>query len=189
MVRVVGDSFYTIKADGTRDPTGTENILIFVCFINMSRYEPIERLLTIATAEEGDPATLADTIIEELTKARLSPQKIISQVYDCASLMSGKDGRVQKLLQGKLDCDIPYVHCVNHQVRLVVTHALAAEQHLVNFFNTCNMLYKFCRKPTVAILYKGERLKHLLEQPLTGRFSKVSATKDPLMTLPPCSRK
>ncbi|KAF4096007.1 hypothetical protein G5714_023610 [Onychostoma macrolepis] len=36
------------------------------------------------------------------------------------------------------------------------------------------MLYKFCRKPTVAILYKGETLKRLLDQRWTGHFGAVS---------------
>lgn len=88
--------------------------------------------------------------------------------------MSGKHGGVQKRLQQKLHWDIPYVHCFNHQLHLVVTHALAAEQALVDFFSMCNMLYKFCRKPTVAILYKGETLKRLLDQRWTGHFGTVS---------------
>ncbi|XP_063039724.1 uncharacterized protein LOC134434959 [Engraulis encrasicolus] len=174
IVREVGESFYTIKADGTRDPTGRENISIVLRYIN-GLLEPTERLLTIATLDEGDAATLTDCIIGELTKAGLSPHKIISQVYDGASLMSGKHGGVQKLLQRKLCREIPYVHCFNHQLHLVITHALSGEQLLVDFFNACNMLYKFCRKPTVAILYKGERLKRLLDQRWTGHLNTVSA--------------
>ncbi|KAK9526374.1 hypothetical protein VZT92_015078 [Zoarces viviparus] len=127
IVTEVGESFYTIKVGGTRDPTGRENISIVVRFIN-ELYEPTERLLTIATADQGDAATLTDTIVEELSKAGLSPRRIISQVYDGASLMAGKHGGVQKRLQEKLQRDIPYVHCFNHQLHLVVSHALAAEQ-------------------------------------------------------------
>ena len=73
-MRVVGESFYTIKVDGTRDPTGIEKKSIIVRFIN-ELYEPIERLLTIATADKGDAAPLTDTIIEEVG---LSTEKIIS---------------------------------------------------------------------------------------------------------------
>lgn len=75
-----------------------ENIAIVVRFVNELN-EPTERLLTIATADQGDAKTLTDTILEELTKAGLSSGKIISQVYDGASLMSGKHGGVQKRLQ------------------------------------------------------------------------------------------
>lgn len=170
IVEEVGESFYTLKADGTRDPTGRENISIVLRFLN-ELCEPTERLLTIATADQGDAVTLTDTIIKELTTAGLSLEKIISQVYDGASLMSGKHGGVQKLLQEKLDRTIPYVHCYNHQLHLVVTHALAAEKAVMHFFSVCNMLYKFCRRPTVAIFYKGETLKCLLDQRWSGHYA------------------
>ncbi|KAG9268359.1 hypothetical protein AMEX_G17325 [Astyanax mexicanus] len=173
IVKEVGESFYTLKADGTRDPTGRENISIILRFLN-ELSEPTERLLSIATADEGDAATLTDIIIGELTRAGLNPEKILSQVYDGASLMSGKHGGVQKLLQQKLDREIPYVHCYNHQLHLEVIHALAVEKAVIDFFSVCNMLYKFCRKPTVAILYKGETLKRLLDQRWSGHFATVS---------------
>lgn len=50
--------------DGSQDLTGKENILIVVHFINFL-YEPIECLLTIATADERDAVTPTDIIIEE----------------------------------------------------------------------------------------------------------------------------
>ncbi len=34
IVKEVGESFHTIKVDGTRDPTGRENIAIVVRFVN-----------------------------------------------------------------------------------------------------------------------------------------------------------
>lgn len=129
--------------DGTRDLTGRENISIVLRFLN-KLCEPTERLLTIATADHGDAVTLTDTILGELTTAGLSPEKIISHVYDGALLMTGKHEGVQKLLQQKLDREIPYVHCYNHQLHLVVIHALAVEKAVMDF-SVCNMLYKFCR--------------------------------------------
>ncbi|KAI2645227.1 Zinc finger MYM-type protein 1 [Labeo rohita] len=175
IVKEVGDSYYTLKVDGTRDPTGCENISIVIRFVNESEsYEVAERLLTVATAEMGDARTLTDTILAELNKAGLNPSKILSQVYDGASLMSGKIGGVQKLLQEKLNKNIPYVHCLNHQLHLVVVHAMSAEAAVMDFFNVCNALYKYCKKPTIAVHYKGERLKRLLEQRWTGHLATVS---------------
>lgn len=60
----------------------------------------------MATLEKGDAMALTGVIIDELTSAGLSTDKILSQVYDGASLMSGRRGGVQKLLQKKLDRDI-----------------------------------------------------------------------------------
>ncbi|KAK6324213.1 hypothetical protein J4Q44_G00065520 [Coregonus suidteri] len=53
----------------------------------------------MATSEKGDAEALTGVIIDELTSAGLSTDKILSHVYDGASLMSGRHGAVQKLLQ------------------------------------------------------------------------------------------
>lgn len=159
IVKEVGYSYYTVKVECTRDPTGCENISIAIWFVYENEsFEESERRLTIATAEMGDARTLTDTILAELNKAGLNPSKILNQVYDGASLMSVKFGGVQKLLQEKLK-NIPYVHCLNHQLHLVVVHAMSAEAAVMDFFNICNDLYKYCKKPTIAVHHKGERLK------------------------------
>ncbi len=172
IVREVADSWYTIKVDGTRDPTGIENISIIVRFVK-DNCEVTERLLSMTTTEKGDAQTLTNTIITELEKNGLSTSKILSQVYDGASLMSGKNGGVQKILQDKLGRVIPYVHCFNHQLHLVVVHAISTEPAVEDFFNVCNLLYKFIKKPTVAVLYGGQQLKRLLEQRWTGHLQTV----------------
>ncbi len=172
IVREVADSWYTIKVDGTRDPTGIENISIIVRFVK-DNCKVTERLLSMTTTEKGDAQTLTNTIITELEKNGLSTSKILSQVYDGASLMSGKNGGVQKILQDKLGRVIPYVHCFNHQLHLVVVHAISTEPAVEDFFNVCNLLYKFIKKPTVAVLYGGQQLKRLLEQRWTGHLQTV----------------
>ncbi|KAI4876200.1 hypothetical protein NFI96_002768 [Prochilodus magdalenae] len=168
------DPKHTAKA--TKDWLKKNHIKVMEWPSQSPDLNPIEKSMAgaEATADEGDAATLTDIIIGELTRAGLNPEKILSQVYDGASLMSGKHGGVQKLLQQKLDREIPYVHCYNHQLHLVVIHALAVEKAVIDFFSVCNMLYKFCRKPTVAILYKGETLKRLLDQRWSGHFATVS---------------
>ncbi|KAL1268635.1 hypothetical protein QQF64_033998 [Cirrhinus molitorella] len=51
---------------------------------------------------------------------------------------------------------------------------MSAEAAVMDFFNVCNALYKYCKKPTIAAHYKGERLKRLLEQRWTGHLATVS---------------
>ncbi|KAJ4930085.1 hypothetical protein JOQ06_019098 [Pogonophryne albipinna] len=172
IVEEIGDSFYTVKMDGTRDPTGCENISIVLRFVD-ENYVIKERLLTIATAVAGVAKTLTQTLIDEIRKAALSTDKILSQVYDGASLMSGRHGGVQRLLQDELGREIPYVHCFNHQLHLVVVHAMSGERAIEDLFNICNVLYKFTRKPTVAAHYQGNTLKRLLEQRWTGHLATV----------------
>lgn len=162
IVHEVSDSWFTIKVDGTRDPTGCENISIVIRFV-AEDLEVRERLLTIATADVGDAKTLANTIITELRRVGLSTSKILSQVYDGASVMSGKHGGVQKILQDRLAREIPYVHCFNHQLHLVVINAMSSKGTIKGFFGVCGSLYKVIKKPTVAVHYKGDTLKRLLD--------------------------
>ncbi|KAL1272019.1 hypothetical protein QQF64_031035 [Cirrhinus molitorella] len=51
---------------------------------------------------------------------------------------------------------------------------MSAEAAVMDFFNVCNALYKYCKKPTITVHYKGERLKRLLEQRWTGHLATVS---------------
>ncbi|KAK6489063.1 zinc finger MYM-type protein 6-like [Huso huso] len=168
----IGDSWYTVKADGTRDPTGCENISIVVCFVTVND-EIRERLLTIATTDSFGAETFANTIVTEITEAGLCPSKILSQCYDGANVISGCHGGVQKILQDKLGREVPYIHCFNHQLHLVIVHAMSSEEKVEEFFNVCSSLYKFLRKPTAAVLYKGKKLKRLLEQLWTGHYCTV----------------
>ncbi|GAA6092116.1 zinc finger MYM-type protein 1-like [Tachysurus ichikawai] len=158
IVNEIGDSWFTLKVDGTRDPTGMENISIVVCYLGVKTLEITERLLVMTTANSGDAQSITDIILSELTKAGLPTSKILSQVYDGAAVMAGKYGLVQRLLQEIVGREIPYVHCLNHQLHLVVVHALSAEQAINDFFSICSTLYNFFLKPTVALHYKGERL-------------------------------
>lgn len=170
-MRQDGDSWYSTKVDGTRDSIGQENISILVRIVD-ENCAACERLLVMATSEKGDADVLTGVIMDELTSAGLSTDKILSQVYG-ASLMSVKHGGVPKLLQNKLDRDVPFIHCFNHQLHLVVVHAMSSEAAVQDCLGVCNMLYNFIRKPTVAMLCKGETLKRLLDQRWTGHLAAV----------------
>lgn len=78
----------------------------------------------------------------------------------------------------RIGLDVRYhVHCPNHQLHLVVVHVMSAEPMISDLFELCNSLYKFCRKPTVAVHCKGAHLKRLLEQRWTGHLATVSVIR------------
>ena len=76
----IGNSWYTIKVDGTKDPTGVENISIIICFFNQHSLKVAERLLVLSSTDSVDAKSITDVILAELTKVGLS-SKILSQVY------------------------------------------------------------------------------------------------------------
>ena len=95
-------------------------------------------------------------------------------MYDGASIMSGKDGGVLKLLQNHVGRVVPYVHCFNRKLHLVVVQAIAAESLVEDSLNICNLFYKFFRNPTVYLYYQGKTLKRLLNQRWTGHLRTVT---------------
>jgi len=131
IVQEVGDSWFTLKVDGTRDPTGVENIPIVLRFFDEDTKVVTERLLALATSSSCDAQALTEVICSELDAAGLATSKILSQVYDGAAVMSGKHGGVQRLLLEREGREIPYEHCLNHQLHLVVVHTLSEEQAYV----------------------------------------------------------
>ena len=130
----------------------------------MAQAKDHESLVAMATTKEIDAKSLTNVIFNALEDCGLDPNRILSQYYDGASVMSGKDGGVQKLVQEKLGKYVPYVHCFNHQLHLVVTNAIGKHAEVERFFAVCSNLSKFMRRPKVSRLYEGTRLKGLLDQ-------------------------
>ena len=161
--------YFTVKADGTRDPTNTENISVVVRFVKQGKV--YEVLIDMTTSIKLDADALTTVILGSLERSGLNAMNILSQCYDGASVMSGKNGGVQKKLQERLGKQIPYVHCFNHQLHLVVVHAIGEDKEVEQFFRTCNMLYNFVRRPTMHAAYEGQQLKRLLEQRWTGHLA------------------
>ena len=128
----IGNSWYKIKVDGAKNPTGVTNIFIVIPFF-IGIFSK-KRLLVLSITDSGDTKSIADVILVELTKAGLSSSKKLSQVYDGTSGMVGYREGVQRLLQERENRKIPYVHCLSHQLHLVVVHAISVKQAINNFF-------------------------------------------------------
>ena len=109
-------------------------------------------------------------LLEHLDTVNLKPANILSQCYDGASVMSGKHGGVQKKLQEKIGKHIPYVHCFNHQLHLVVVHCMKKIDEVRKYFELCAKLYNFIRRPKLAAIYDGTKIKRPLEQRWTGHL-------------------
>ena len=95
----IGNSWYTVKVDGTKDPTGVENISINICIFYKYSLKVAQRLVVLPNTNSGDANSIADVILAERTKAEPTSSNILCQVYDDASVMAGHCERVQLLLQ------------------------------------------------------------------------------------------
>lgn len=168
--------WYSIKCDETRDSCNVEDMSIVIRYVINGK--PVEHMIAMIKVAEVDANSLTQSLLGELQKLDLDPAHILSQCYDGASVMSGAKGGVQKIVQGRLKRIIPYVHCYNHQLHLVVAHAMEAEPKMRNFFNLCEHLYVFFRRNAVANTYGGETLKRLLVQRWTGHYQSAVVVKN-----------
>lgn len=174
-------SFFTIKADGARDKSWKENISIVVRYVKNGSVH--ENLVAILDAKEFHAEYLSDLILNALTTLGLDPKKILSQCYDGAAVMAGCHGGVQAKIQEKLGKRIPYTHCFNHQLHLVVVHAVSNEPKVKTVFDICDSFYHFVRRPNVTQAYEGKLPRRLLPQRWTGHLQQLEIMTNELQTI------
>lgn len=88
---------------------------------------------------------------------------MINQCYDGAFVMSGKHGGMQKFVQQKLGRTIPYIHCFNHRLHLVVIAAIGNIQAPALFLGQIRMLYNFFSRLKVKQVYDETNISRLIE--------------------------
>ena len=112
-----------------------------------------------------DTGSITATILTELERHSLDPTCIINQCYDGASAVSDSKDGVQSILQSDVGKKITNcVHCLNHQLHLVVVHAMEAIPRIKIFFELCQNLYVFFKLQFASNIYEGQTLKRLLVQ-------------------------
>ena len=68
---------------------------MIILFFNEHPLKVAERLLILSSTDSGDAKSITDVILAKLTKAGLISSKVLSKVYDDASVMAGHRGGVQ----------------------------------------------------------------------------------------------
>lgn len=115
-------NLFTLLEDGTKTKNGEECISIAIRYVKEGK--PRESILSMETSQQFDANTFANLTLERLQSYGLDASRMLSQCYDGAATMSGIRGGVQAIIQEKLGKQIPYIHCFNHKLHLVVVKAL-----------------------------------------------------------------
>lgn len=175
-VRLSETGRFTVLADGTRNKSNVENIACALRYtINGT---PKESLLVIKSTEELNAEALSDVIIGALEEYEIDTSKMLSQCYDGASCMSGNRGGVQRLIQNRLGRQIPYVHCKNHRLHLVVIDLVCGIVELNQFFDELSLVYNYFSKFKVDQSYHGTSLKRVLDTRWSGHYDSTVAVVD-----------
>lgn len=153
--------FLTLMVDGTKDKNGREIISIAVRYVHEDKTK--ETLLGFENCLDLDATAIATLVLDSLRSYGVDDSKIISQCYDGASVMNGKDGGVQKIVQNMLGRSIPYVHCFNHRLHLVVLKSIEINELAEEFFDQTRLIYNFFSRFNVKKLYEGTRIARLID--------------------------
>lgn len=174
MVQKINTSEYlTLFADGTKDRNGLEVISIALRYvIDCMSYES---LIGMETTDDLSAKAIGEMIAKSLKLYGVNVNKIIAQCYDGANVMSGGLGGVQAVISGELRREIPYIHCFNHQLHLVIKKVCDAINDARIFFDQIQMIYKFFKKYRVTKVYEGSKLKKLIETRWAGHIKSTVA--------------
>lgn len=159
---------FTLLADGTKDRNNNEFISIVIRYIRNG--QPKESLLCFETTKDFDAETQADLLLTTLSNCQLDSKKLLSQCYDGANVMSGDNGGIQRIIQERLGRVIPYVHCFNHRIHLVVIAAVESNDIVRIFFENLKFVYGFFHRAKVQSVYGGSAICNLITTRWAGHF-------------------
>ncbi|KAJ6639284.1 Zinc finger protein [Pseudolycoriella hygida] len=161
--------FFTILVDGTKDRIHFEVVSVAVRYVLNGK--ALESLLGFLTTKELDADSMTELILSKISNAGLDSHKILSQCYDGAKVISGNNGGIRRIIQNKIKRLIPYVHCINHRLHLVVIASINGVYLAKSFFENVKLIYSFFRRTKVQAAYNG---KSILNQSYKRRLRKPS---------------
>lgn len=161
--------WFTLLEDGTRDKNNRENIAIAIRYVKGGVIK--ESLLVVTTTNKLDAETFTEATLSVLKDNNIPFSRLLSQCYDGASVMSGKHAGVAAKIEKRLQRKIPYVHCYNHRLHLVVVRMASEITFIRRYFDQCATLHEFFQHGKITALYEGKTIGRLLEQRWTGHLS------------------
>lgn len=146
--------FFSIIADETTDISSQFQMSIVFRYI-LSDGTPVERFWGFFIPSGHDAKSLSDCIKDNLKEVSENTDKLISQSYDGAAVMSGRFSGVQKLIRDEYKY-AHFVHCYAHQLNLILSKATTQNRDVRIFFsNLTDITNFFSNSPQrVAILDK-----------------------------------
>jgi hypothetical protein len=128
--------YIAIQADETTDSAILSQLVFIVRYELNGKIQ--ERFLSFLQPENHTADGISKCLLEELTKIKLdeTPEKLIAQSYDGASVMSGRNNGVQAKIK-EIYKNANYIHCYAHQLNLIIERAASQNKQVKVFF--CNL--------------------------------------------------
>lgn len=168
-------TYLTLMADGTTDKNGIE--VYSIAFRYLKNGSPVETLLTIEKADDISAVGISNLLINCIEINGIDDRKIIDQCYDGAPVMEGEYGGVQALIQKHYNRVIPYVHCFNHRLHLVVMDVLKNINPCRLFIGEVKLLHNFFGRFKVRKEYEGTNIPRLIETRWSGHLYAIKSIR------------
>ncbi|CAG9832487.1 unnamed protein product [Diabrotica balteata] len=164
---IAASKFVSIVSDGTSDISNIFQMVIVYRY-TLPNGTPVERFWTFLKPNNHDAVSLAGCIEECLSCVLSSSDKLISQSYDGASVMSGVHGGVQKLIQDKFRY-ANYIHCYAHHLNLLMSQATSINTNVRIFFADLTDITNFFSNSPQRVA--------ILDEVVGNRVPSASATR------------
>lgn len=151
--------YYGIIVDESRDLAKQEQMSFVARYFDINDRQVHEHFLAFHQAKCRDAFHLSEYIRELITGFDFDVNKLVSQGYDGASVMSGHCTGVQTRVRAFAPYAV-YIHCHAHILNLVLVDSVRSVQSASEFFVLLEALYVFISTSKVHVIFI-EKLKHL----------------------------
>ncbi|XP_071715238.1 uncharacterized protein [Rutidosis leptorrhynchoides] len=132
IVKEIGDEFFAILVDESRDVSCKEQMSLVLRFVN-NEGVVVERFIGIKQVNDTSALSLKSTIYSMLLGQGLSPRSIRGQGYDGANNMSGAFNGLKTLIM-KESKSAHFIHCFAHQLQLALVFVAKNHSSINDFF-------------------------------------------------------
>ena len=145
---------FSVSADTTPDLSKRDQMSVICRYVN-EEGQPMERLLSMHKTSSKKGIETATEIISTLQNNSLSTDELCFQSYDFTNSMSGRFKGTQKMLQEKLQREIPYIPCQGHRANTVVEHSCNSSTIIKDMLNILERIYVFFTGSTKRLVEKN----------------------------------
>ena len=139
---IANAKFVSVIADETTDISSTCQLVVVFRYV-LNGLQPVERFWQFINPPGHNAASISQCIIQSLLESGVNKDKIISQSYDGANVMtSGKHGGVQTIIKEQYKYAY-FVHCYAHQLNFIIAQCTSQNHQVRIFFSNLSDITNF----------------------------------------------
>ncbi|CAL9702146.1 unnamed protein product [Knipowitschia caucasica] len=124
LVTDVGDQRFSLLLDESTDVSVSKYLGVVIRYFSDTKQTIVSTFLGLVELEGGDARSIARAVVAFLEKCSLKKEKLLGIGTDNASVMTGINNGVHKVLKEEYGLkDLVLIRCVCHSLQLAVSHA------------------------------------------------------------------